>query len=160
MRAMTRMRTARGVRRLVAAVALAGGLAGLLGGCSSGASSASVAQSLKAWANGASLNTTSDLITRYLAAISHDRAQGSPGDVKFDCLGLRGQAVEGNSYLPSPDTTLSRLLAAAYKDYYGFAAGCVNAGGASDNDPSTSHLALAGDHEFGAALARYDTLTR
>lgn len=135
-------------------------MAGLLGGCSSGASSATGARDLKAWANVAGLNHTTDLITRYLAAISHDRAKGTPGDVKFDCLGLRGQAVEGNSYLPSPDTSLSRLLAAAYRDYYGFAAACVSAGGASANDPSTSHLALAGDHELGAALARYDTLTR
>lgn len=159
MRALAGMRTARG-RRLVAAVALAGAMAGLLGGCSSGPSSATTAQSLKAWASSAGLSQTSDLITRYLATIEHDRVQGTPGDVKFDCLGLRGQAVEGNSYLPAPDTTLSRLLATAYKDYYGFAAQCVSAGGASDNDPSTSPLALAGDRAFGAALARYDTLTQ
>ena len=154
------MRAARGVRRLAVALTVAGAMAGLLGGCSSGASSGTGDRTLKAWANAASLNQTSNLITRYLAAISHDRAKGSPGDVKFDCLGLRGQAIQGNAYLPAPDTTLSRLLAAAYRDYYGFAAACVNAGGASDSDPSTSHLALAGDHELGAALARYDTLTQ
>jgi hypothetical protein len=147
-------------RRLVAGLLAAGMLAGALGGCSSAASSSGGAQSLKAWANAAGLSQTSDLITRYLATIERDRVQGTPGDVKFDCLGLRGQAVEGNSYLPSPDATLSRLLAAAYTDYYGFAAACVSAGGASHNDPTTSHLALAGDRELGSALARYDTLTR
>jgi hypothetical protein len=147
-------------RRLVAALVAAGVLAGALGGCSSGASSATGTQSLKAWANAAGLTQTSDLITRFLATIERDRAQGTPGDVKFDCLGLRGQAIEGNSYLPSPDATLSKLLAAAYRDYYGFAAACVSAGGSSHNDPTTSHLALAGDRELGSALARYDTLTR
>ena len=147
-------------RRRLVAVLLAGGiLAGVLGGCSSTASSSAGAQSLKTWANTAGLSQTSDLITRYLATIERDRVHGTPGDVKFDCLGLRGQAIEGNSYLPSPDATLSRLLAAAYSDYYGFAAACVSAGGAAHNDPTTSHLALAGDRELGSALARYDTLT-
>jgi hypothetical protein len=147
-------------RRLIAAVLSAGVMAGALGGCSSGSSSTAGARSLEAWASSASLNQTSDLITRYLAAIEHDRVDGTPGDVKFDCLGLRAQAIEGNSYLPAPDTTLSRLLAAAYRDYYGFAASCVKADGSSDDDPTTSHLALAGDQELGLALARYDTLTR
>jgi hypothetical protein len=148
-------------RRLAGALLAAGVLAGALGGCSSGASSGTAgAESLKAWANAAGLSQTSDLITRYLATIERDRVQGTPGEVKFDCLGLRGQAIEGNSYLPSPDATLSKLLAAAYGDYYGFAAACVSAGGASHNDPTTSHLALAGDRELGSALARYDTLTR
>jgi hypothetical protein len=135
-------------------------VAAALSGCSSPASRAVSPEDLRQWASTASLEQTSDLITRYLAAIEQDRVHGTPGEVKFDCLGLRGQAVEGNSFLPSPDATVSKLLAEAYRNYYDFAAACIGAGGRSRDDPATSRPALAADRELGAALARYDTLTR
>lgn len=148
-----------GLRRLITTMLAAGVVAGALGGCGSSGSQATGAQSLKAWAQAASLNQTSGLITRYLAAIEHDRVHGTAGDVKFDCFGLRAQAIEGNASLPSPDTTLSRLLADAYRNYYDFAAACITAGGRSDDNPTASRLALSAAHELGRALARYDTLT-
>jgi hypothetical protein len=138
----------------LALLAAACGSAGR-GGAGTGAPSAAA---VAAWAQASDVGETVKLLGAYVAAMDRDLRTGTPGDVRFDCFGLRGQAVEGNAELPAPDAALSAELAGAYKAYYTFAERCITEGGRGV-DPARSTLAAAARADLEAAAARYRQLT-
>lgn len=114
---------------------------------------------LAAWASGASYGTNTSLLRTDVREISSGIALGELVPTRTACDGLGTDAANAIGELPTPDSTLTNELNAAYSDLVNAAQDCSEASSFTSPDFARyRHGVAAADRQLAAASARYRRL--
>jgi hypothetical protein len=154
-----RPRPRRNRRRAGAVTAAMAGLGLAVVGCGNTFSGTTLPQQVTSWAT-ASNPTLAASVTEIQGDIRRIDAVSDQAALPADCDVLVTDALNANQNLPSPDQTLTNLLARAYSDAGDAGHDCVGGAGAGSTSLARSARERATTRrDLIRALARFDAVT-
>jgi hypothetical protein len=134
-------------------------IAFMVAGCGTTFSGSTVAQQTTSWASSTGLTASTKLLNGDLRRVAAQQS-APPGTLRTACDVLVTDALAANQNLPSPDPTLTSLLAAAYSVAGSAGHDCLTgAGGNAALLARSGRERVTAERDIIKAQARYDRVT-